>query len=31
MLNDVSARDWQFRTPEWHQGKTFEATTPVGP
>ncbi|MGA5200489.1 fumarylacetoacetate hydrolase family protein [Streptomyces variegatus] len=31
VLNDVSARDWQFRTPQWHQGKTFEATTPVGP
>lgn len=31
ILNDVTARDWQFRTPQWHQGKTFEATTPVGP
>ncbi|WP_327731692.1 fumarylacetoacetate hydrolase family protein [Streptomyces sp. NBC_00487] len=31
VLNDVTARDWQFRTPQWHQGKTFEATTPVGP
>jgi acylpyruvate hydrolase len=31
VLNDVSARDWQFRTRQWHQGKTFEATTPVGP
>lgn len=31
VLNDVSARDWQFRTPQWHQGKTFEATTPIGP
>jgi acylpyruvate hydrolase len=24
-------RDWQFRTREWLQGKTFEATTPIGP
>ncbi len=31
MLNDVTMRDWQFRTSEWLQGKTFEATTPVGP
>ncbi|MBD9727361.1 fumarylacetoacetate hydrolase family protein [Streptomyces caniscabiei] len=31
VLNDVTARDWQFRTPQWHQGKTFEDTTPVGP
>jgi acylpyruvate hydrolase len=31
VLNDVSMRDWQFRTNEWLQGKTFEATTPFGP
>jgi acylpyruvate hydrolase len=31
VLNDVSLRDWQFRTSEWLQGKTFEATTPFGP
>ncbi|MFI1704990.1 fumarylacetoacetate hydrolase family protein [Streptomyces griseoruber] len=31
VLNDVTARDWQYRTPQWHQGKTFEATTPIGP
>ncbi|MFK0296543.1 fumarylacetoacetate hydrolase family protein [Streptomyces sp. NPDC090442] len=31
VLNDVTARDWQFRTREWLQGKTFEATTPLGP
>jgi len=24
-------RDWQFRTREWRQGKTWEATTPFGP
>lgn len=29
--NDVSVRDWQRRTPQWLQGKTFEATTPLGP
>ena len=31
VVNDVTARDWQYRTMEWLQGKTFEATTPVGP
>jgi acylpyruvate hydrolase len=31
VLNDVTMRDWQFRTAEWLQGKTFEGTTPVGP
>lgn len=31
ILNDVTARDYQFRTREWLQGKTFEATTPFGP
>ncbi|MFF1680365.1 fumarylacetoacetate hydrolase family protein [Streptomyces sp. NPDC058256] len=31
VLNDVTARDWQFRTREWLQGKTWEATTPLGP
>ena len=31
VLNDVSARDWQFRTSQFLQGKTFEATTPLGP
>jgi acylpyruvate hydrolase len=30
-LNDVSARDWQYRSAQWLQGKTFEATTPLGP
>jgi acylpyruvate hydrolase len=29
--NDVSMRDWQQRSREWLQGKTFEATTPIGP
>ena len=31
VLNDVSVRDYQNRTLQWLQGKTFEATTPVGP
>ncbi len=31
VINDVTMRDWQYRTPEWLQGKTFEATTPFGP
>lgn len=31
VLNDISARDWQNRTPQWWQGKTFDHTTPVGP
>jgi acylpyruvate hydrolase len=31
VLNDVTMRDWQYRTKEWLQGKTFEATTPIGP
>ena len=31
ILNDISARDWQRRTTQFLQGKTFEHTTPVGP
>ncbi len=31
VLNDVTMRDWQYRSAEWLQGKTFEATTPIGP
>lgn len=31
VANDVSARDYQRRTPEWLQGKTFDRTTPLGP
>jgi acylpyruvate hydrolase len=31
VLNDVTARDWQYRTAQWLQGKTFASTTPVGP
>ena len=31
VMNDVTMRDWQYRTTEWLQGKTFEGTTPLGP
>ncbi|MFC7547530.1 fumarylacetoacetate hydrolase family protein [Plantactinospora sp. GCM10030261] len=31
IVNDVTVRDWQHRTREFLSGKTFEATTPVGP
>ncbi|MGI5132366.1 fumarylacetoacetate hydrolase family protein [Pseudonocardia sp. CA-107938] len=31
VVNDVTARDFQFRSVEWLQGKTFERSTPVGP
>jgi acylpyruvate hydrolase len=31
VLNDVSMRDWQNRTLQWLQGKSFESSTPVGP
>lgn len=31
VLNDVSVRDYQRRTQQWLQGKTFEGSTPVGP
>lgn len=30
-MNDVSVRDWQFRTREWLQGKNFDRSTPLGP
>jgi acylpyruvate hydrolase len=31
VVNDVSMRDWQWRTSQWMAGKNFEASTPVGP
>jgi acylpyruvate hydrolase len=31
VLNDVSMRDFQNRTLQWLQGKTFEHSTPLGP
>ena len=29
--NDVTARDWQFRTPQWILGKSFDTHAPFGP
>jgi len=31
VMNDVTMRDFQYRSPEWFQGKTFEGTAPFGP
>ncbi|TDO48724.1 acylpyruvate hydrolase [Kribbella sp. VKM Ac-2527] len=31
VFNDITCRDWQFRTREWLQGKNWDSTTPVGP
>lgn len=31
VLNDVTMRDFQYRSPEWFQGKTFEKSAPFGP
>lgn len=31
VLNDITTRDWQFRTKEWLQGKIWDSSTPVGP
>ena len=31
MANDISVRDYQYRTSEWLQGKAWEGTTPIGP
>jgi acylpyruvate hydrolase len=31
VVNDVSMRDWQWRSTQWLAGKAFDATTPVGP
>jgi acylpyruvate hydrolase len=31
ILGDTSMRDWQYRTPQWLQGKTWDNSTPVGP
>ncbi len=31
IMNDISMRDWQFRTIEWTQGKIWDSSTPVGP
>jgi len=29
--NDVTARDWQWRTPQWVLGKSFDTHAPMGP
>lgn len=31
IANDVSARDWQLRTPQWMLGKTCDGFSPIGP
>ena len=31
LMNDVTMRDWQYRTIQWFAGKNFERSTPVGP
>lgn len=31
VLNDVTCRDWQYRTRQWLQGKAWDSCTPVGP
>ncbi|MER5636071.1 fumarylacetoacetate hydrolase family protein [Kitasatospora sp. NPDC002227] len=31
VANDISVRDWQYRTLEWFQGKAWDGSTPVGP
>src|SRR5215216_1755302 len=31
LFNDLSARDYQFKTPQWMPGKAFDASAPFGP
>lgn len=31
VFNDVTARDYQWRSPQWFAGKTFQRSTPMGP
>ncbi len=31
LVNDVTVRDWQFRTPTWMVGKSFDTHGPMGP
>jgi 2-keto-4-pentenoate hydratase/2-oxohepta-3-ene-1,7-dioic acid hydratase in catechol pathway len=31
LLNDLSARDLQFATPQWMPGKVFDGSAPMGP
>lgn len=31
LFNDLSARDFQFKTPQWMPGKVFDGAAPCGP
>ena len=31
VANDITVRDYQYRTHQWLQGKTWDGTTPLGP
>jgi 2-keto-4-pentenoate hydratase/2-oxohepta-3-ene-1,7-dioic acid hydratase in catechol pathway len=31
LFNDLSARDYQFKTPQWMPGKIFDGAAPCGP
>jgi 2-keto-4-pentenoate hydratase/2-oxohepta-3-ene-1,7-dioic acid hydratase in catechol pathway len=31
VANDVTARDWQFASPTWTLGKSFDTHGPIGP
>jgi 2-keto-4-pentenoate hydratase/2-oxohepta-3-ene-1,7-dioic acid hydratase in catechol pathway len=31
LFNDLSARDYQFKTPQWGPGKVFDGSAPCGP
>jgi 2-keto-4-pentenoate hydratase/2-oxohepta-3-ene-1,7-dioic acid hydratase in catechol pathway len=31
VVNDVTVRDWQLRTPTWTMGKSFDTHCPMGP
>lgn len=31
VMNDVTMRDYQYRSPQWFQGKAWESSTPLGP
>lgn len=31
IVNDVTVRDWQFRSPTWTLGKSFDTHGPMGP
>lgn len=31
LMNDITLRDWQYRSVQWFAGKNLERSTPVGP